>query len=271
VGSGKGGVGKTMVSLGLAYSLVNLGRRVLLVDADLGLANVDLQAGVDPRFTLQDVLFGACALAEAVIRIRQGPDILAAASGAPEMVDLGSARRRLFVEDLVRFAAGYEFVIIDVGAGIGQNVTAFLAAAPEVLVVVANEPTSLMDAYALIKTMARQPDPPALAAVVNMVRSQEEGLLLGNRVNAIARQHLGLDLRVAGVIPYDRLVPDAIRARRSIALFAPQSPPALALAALARDIASGRGRPTAGWKPQDRMLEQLVALGGPAGPVEVGG
>ncbi len=261
VGSGKGGVGKTMVSLGLAYSLVALAKRVLVVDADLGLANLDLQAGVDPRFTMQDVLFGKCELPHAVIRIRQGPDILAAASGAPEMVELGSARRNMFVDELVRFAAGYDFVIIDVGAGIGEGVTAFMAAAPEALVVVANEPTSLMDAYALIKTMARRPDPPALSIVVNMVRSQEEGLQLGSRVNAITRRHLGLDLRIAGVIPYDNLVPDAIRARRSIALFAPQSPPALALANLARDIAAGRGQPAEGWKPKERMIEELVALG----------
>lgn len=270
IGSGKGGVGKTMVSLGLAYSLVALGKRVLVVDADLGLANLDLQAGVDPRFTLQDVLFGKCELADAVIRIRQGPDILAAASGAPEMTELGSARRNMFVDALVRFAAGYDFVVIDVGAGIGEGVTAFMAAAPEALVVVANEPTSLMDAYALIKTMMRKPEPPALSVVVNMVRSREEGLQLGNRVNAVTRQHLGLDLRIAGVIPYDTLVPDAIRARRSIVLFAPQSPPALALANLARDVAAGRGRPAEGWKPKERMIEELVALGGRSAAKEGG-
>ncbi len=258
-----------MISLGLAYSLVNVQRRVLLVDADLGLANVDLQAGVDPRFTLQDVVFGKCALNEAVIRIKHGPDILAAASGSPEMVELGGARRQMFVEELVRFAAEYDFMVFDVGAGIGHGVTSFLAAAPEVMVVVANEPTSIMDAYALVKTMARRPQPPSIAAIINMVRSREEGLLLGQKINAITRRHLDLDLRVAGVVPYNHVVPDAIRARRSITLFAPKSPPALALAALAADLAAARNLPDSAFRQGNRMLDQLVALSAPQGPGEI--
>lgn len=261
VGSGKGGVGKTMVSVGLSYMLAQRGHRVLLMDADLGLANVDLQIGVDPHFTLQDVIFGKCALAEAVLTLDEGPDLLAAASGSPELVDMGSARRQLFVEELVRFAGRYDFLIIDVGAGIGDNVTAFLAAVPEVLVVVANEPTSIMDAYALVKTLAQQPDPPIMLAVVNMARSLAEGEQLAHRLNAIVQKYVRRELPLAGIIPYDPAVGNAIRARRPVVRYAPTSAPTCALESLAEFVASGRSYLRAGICDQQPLFDRLMNLG----------
>lgn len=261
VGSGKGGVGKTMVSVNVGYCLARLGFRVLIVDADLGLANVDLQIGITPGFTLQDVLFGKCSMNQAVTRIVNGPDVLAAASGAPEMADLGNARRQMFAEELVRFAARYDFLIIDVGAGIGRGVTDFLSAAPEVLVVVANEPTSIMDAYALIKTMIKSPSPPFMAAVINQVRSTEEGHLLATRINSITKRFLGIELPVAGIIPYDRAISDSIRARTPVVLHAPQSLPVLALQDMAQELTSGRHRQRAAARSQTAVLEQLLTLG----------
>jgi len=261
VGSGKGGVGKTMVSVGLSYALVRRGYRVLIVDADLGLANVDLQIGVDPQFTLQDVVFGKCTVEDAVIPVPNGPDVLAAASGSPELVDMGSARRQMFVDQLVKFAGRYDFFVIDVGAGIGQNVTAFLAAAPEALVVVANEPTSLMDAYALIKTLCRMPEPPFMQAVINMVKTLEEGDMLAGRLNLIAQRFLGVELPVAGVIPYDPAVGDAIRARQSIMRYAPQSLAALALDDMVETLTSGRSYQKAGVRSSRQVFDRLIDLG----------
>ncbi len=220
IGSGKGGVGKTVVSVGLSLALSELGRRVLLFDGDIGLANIDLQMGLVPEFTLQDVIFGQCQLEQAVLHVEGGPDVLVSASGSPDLVDLSDARRRLFIEELFRFAARYDVFLVDTGAGIGRSTTDFLAACPEVLVVLTNEPTSLMDAYALIKTLHLRSKGQGLGVVVNMVDSLDEGEELFGKLNGIARQFIGASLSLEGVIVYDRRVSEAIRNQRSIVSYA---------------------------------------------------
>ena len=155
---------------------------MLILDADLGLANVDIQMGLEPTRTLQDVVFSNCSLEDAVVHVPNGPDVLPSSSGTPEMADMGNARRQMLADDLLRFAANYDFLLIDTGAGIGKGVTTFLAAAPEVLIVVANEPTSIMDAYSLIKVLHRATPCPRIRIVANMVRSLEEGERLAERL-----------------------------------------------------------------------------------------
>ncbi len=236
VGSGKGGVGKTMVSVGLACCLAERDFRVLMVDADLGLANIDLQMGVDPLYTLQDVIYGGCPLEQAVTHVRKGIDLLAAVSGAKEMMELGNARRQMVVSDLMRFAGRYDYLIIDAAAGIGGNVVSFLSASPEVLVVVANEPTSIMDAYSLIKVLRSEKPSPAIMLTINMVRSLEEGKTLAHRLNETAKRYLGIELPLAGIITYDEAVGDAIRLRTPLMHHAPGAPPVVCLRELSRFI-----------------------------------
>lgn len=238
VGSGKGGVGKTVVSVGLSVSLVEMGYRVLLFDADLGLANVDLQIGVDPVFTLQDVVYGDCPLERAVVRRAGQPDILAASSGAREMATMSEARRDLLVDELIAFSAGYDFLVVDTEAGIGPAAIAFLSAMPQVNIVVANEPTSVMDAYSLIKILSSQTAAPEVRLVVNGVRSEEEGHGLAKRLNETAARFIGRTFETAGVVLHDPVVGDAIRARQSVVQYAPQSAPAIGLRRLAQTVVS---------------------------------
>lgn len=252
VGGGKGGVGKTMISVGVATALVESGYRVLLFDADLGLANVDLHLGAEPAFTLQDVVYGNCPLSRAVVSVPGGPDILAASSGAQEMVTMGAARRDLLVDELIRFAAGYDYLIIDTEAGIGPGAVAFLKAMPMVNIVVANEPTSIMDAYSLIKILAAGPAAPEIRLVLNMVKSMEDGRELARRLNEIATKYMGRRLDVAGMVLHDPIVGDAIRARRSVVQYAPNSAPAHGLRELARQLVSiGR------WREQGPFSREL--------------
>lgn len=259
VASGKGGVGKTVVSIGLAINLAKKGFRVLMLDADLGLANVDIQIGVDPKMTIQDVIFGGKRLDEVVVSVREGLDLLASSTGAAEMADMGSARRSLFVDELLAFAAGYDFLIIDVAAGIGQSITAFLQSSPEVLIVVANEPTSIMDAYSLIKVVGKSPVPPRMHIVINMVKRIEDGEHLYGKLDGITRRFLGQSYPCVGVLPYDPVVGDAIRARRSVAEYAPGSAASICLKEVAEGVIE-RGR---GGQPGD-VAELIRKLAGAA-------
>lgn len=255
IGSGKGGVGKTVVSVGLSMALSELGKNVLLFDGDMGLANVDLQMGLVPEYTLQDVLFGQCNLAQACQSVPGGPDVLVSASGAPELVDLSDARRRLFIEELFRFASKYDYFVVDTGAGIGRATTDFLAACPEVLVVLTNEPTSLMDAYALIKTLHLRAAGQGLGVVVNMVDSLDEGEALFDRLNRIARQFIGADLILEGIIVFDRRVSEAIRRQRSIVQYAAQGAVAHCLRDLAAQL-TRRPRRAAPRPAMEQWIEQ---------------
>jgi flagellar biosynthesis protein FlhG len=270
IGSGKGGVGKTALCVNLSYCLARMNRKVLLLDADLGLANVDIQMGIEPARTLQDVVFGHCAIEEAVVHIPDGPDILPSSSGTPEMADMGNARRQLLSEELLRFAAHYDFLLIDTGAGIGKGVTTFLASAPEVLVVVANEPTSIMDAYSLIKVLHRERPCPRIRIVANMVRSLEEGERLAERLQGITQRFLGMDLPLAGSIPFDQSLRDAIRTRRPLINLAPGCAAIQCVEDLARSlIADRRGArmdPAASTNLFSKLVDVAVKTEGTATP-----
>lgn len=261
IGSGKGGVGKTVCSVGLSTALTRMGYRVLLFDADLGLANVDLQIGANPVFTLQDVVYGNCALERAVVSVPNGPDILAASSGSREMVAMGEARRDLLVDQLIKYAASYDYLIIDTEAGIGSGAITFLSAVPQVGVVVANEPTSIMDAYALIKILYESPNPPEIRLIINQVRDIEEGKVLAERLNGIARRFLGRSLEVAGIITHDLVVGDAIRARRSVVTYAPKSGPAQCLQALARTVSANVQAREHGKALNRDVFDRLTGMG----------
>jgi flagellar biosynthesis protein FlhG len=241
VASGKGGVGKTVVSIGVSMGLAAAGKKVLVLDADLGLANVDIQLGVEPRMTIQDVIQGGQSLADVVLPVRENLDLLASSSGAAEMADMGSARRGMFVDELLAFAAGYDYLIIDVAAGIDQSVTAFLQSTPEVIAVVANEPTSIMDVYSMIKTVTRSGNGPDIGIVVNMVRTLDEGERLYAKLSAIVYRFLGRRYPCLGVVPYDPVVGDAIRARKPVMEYAPATGPSICLKEIADGlIRSGR-------------------------------
>ena len=258
VGSGKGGVGKTVVSIGLSLSLARSGYRVLILDADLGLANVDLQLGLDPKYTLQDVVFGQCSLSDAVMSVEDNLDMLPSSTGAPEMVEMGNARRQLLVDDLISFASEYDYLVIDVAAGIGRSITEFLSASPEVIVVVANEPTSVMDAYSLVKILLKQEEPPSIMMVVNMVRSLDEGETLVKRLNSVTDNFLGVQLPLAGTVLFDENVRNAVRSRESVLSYAPESSSSQCIKELARYIVSGQHIAGKGIRKANGIFDKLA-------------
>ncbi len=224
--SGKGGVGKTNVSANMAYIMATrFGLRVLVLDADLGLGNMDVLFNIRPRYTLQDVLMGDRSLPEILVRGPGGILILPAASGVEEMTSLSRDQNLRLLEEFENLSSDLDVLLIDTGAGISENVLTFNLASRETVVVVTPEPTSRTDAFALMKVLfRRQPDKPFLF-LANMVRDRQEGVALFDLVSRVADSFLpGLALSFAGHLPADPALTQAVRAQKAIAEMLPGAP-----------------------------------------------
>lgn len=224
IASGKGGVGKTWFSITLAHLFARAGRRTLLFDGDIGLANVDVQLGLTPQRDLGAVFAGQCTMAEAVTHYEQGKfDILAGRSGSTSMAGLGAARMQPAVQQLLELAHQYDYVLIDLGAGIEQHVQVMSQIANRVVVVLTDEPTSLTDAYAFIKLCIARENPPQVQVVVNQAQSQKEGEQTYAAINRATTNFLKYSPPLLGVIRKDNKVKDAIRSQSSLLEKAPHT------------------------------------------------
>lgn len=224
VASGKGGVGKTWFSITLAHLFARAGRRTLLFDGDIGLANVDVQLGLTAKYDLGAVFSGQRLMKDSITHYEQGKfDILAGRSGSTSMASLGATRMQPAAEQLVALAAEYDHVIIDLGAGIEQHVQVMSALASKVIVILTDEPTSLTDAYAFIKLCVTRPNPPAIHVVVNQSASQKEGEATFAAINRATENFLKFSPTLLGVIRKDNKVKDSIRAQSSIIDKAPHT------------------------------------------------
>ena len=258
VTGGKGGVGKTNVSVNLGVALCKLGRRVTLLDADLGLANVDVLLGLKPRRNLADVLEGHATLAEVVVPGPSGLRIVPAASGTQAMVQLGPREHAGLISAFSEIAHQMDVLIVDTAAGISDEVISFLLAAQEIIVVVCNEPTSITDAYALIKVLNSQYGVKRVRVLANMVRSQQEGKSVFAKLVTVTERFLEVTLEYAGWIPFDEHVRRAVQRQRSVVDAYPSSKASQSFMELAREVdrwpvpAAPRGH-------LEFFVEQLVA------------
>lgn len=233
VTSGKGGVGKTCVSVNLAYWLSKLGARVLLLDADLGLANVDVVLGLRPKFTLEDVLDGKKELSDVLMDGPAGMRILPASSGVAEMADLGDEAKMQIFQELDTLAEPFDYLIVDTGAGISRNVLYFNNAVQDIIVVATPEPTSITDAYALMKVLSEKRDGYRFRVLANMVESKSEGKEVFRRLSSVADRFLGISVGYIGHILHDPNVPNSIRQQKAFSTLFPKSPAARTMRAIA--------------------------------------
>ena len=234
VASGKGGVGKTSVSINLAAALVNAGQRTLLLDTDLGLANVDVMLGLSPRFTLADVIAGRCELRDTVLEGPNGLMIVPAASGKRHMTELTPQQHVGLVHAFSELDIPIDTMVVDNAAGIADGVLTFCQAAQDVVVVVCDEPASVTDAYALIKVLSRERGVARVQVLANQVQHPVEGKQLFEKLERVTSRFLDVTLGYLGAIPRDEWLRRAIQRQESVVDAFPSSPSALAFRDIAR-------------------------------------
>lgn len=240
VTSGKGGVGKTNIAANLAYLFSTQGKRVLLLDADAGLANIDVLLGIAPRYNLCHVLRGEKSLSEVVVRGPGGVMIVPAASGIQEMAELSRGHKMTLIEELECFGEKPDIMVIDTAAGINGNVTYFNMAANEIIVVLSPDPTSLTDAYALIKVLNRGYAIRDFLVMVNLARSAEEALRVFRRLSAATDRFLDLRVEYLGYVGYDRTVTESVRQQALFTEMFPSTRASRLLGAIADTLMNDR-------------------------------
>lgn len=234
--SGKGGVGKTHCSINLAIALARLGKNVLVLDADLGLANVDVMLGLKPQGTLHDVILGSKTLSEIILDGPEGIAVIPSSSGIQSLCTLSAAERVFLLQEIERVAADFDYLLIDTSAGISTEVMYFNSASAEVVCVITGEPTSLTDAYATIKVLGQQYGEKNIAIIANNVPNAEEGLKSFNRLARSVQRFLQVELSYLGAIPTDASVGHAVQEQRAVIDMFPSSRAAVAVAGIARRI-----------------------------------
>jgi flagellar biosynthesis protein FlhG len=236
VTSGKGGVGKTQLSANLAVALAQDGKRVLLLDADLGLASLDLALGLSPDANLLSVLKGERTVREIIVEGPSGVHLIPACPGRYDMANLTVAQREHLWTLVQEASADFDVLIIDTGAGIGSSAVGFASYAHDVLLVTTPDPTALRDAYAMAKVLHRRAGVERVQVIANQVDSERAGAELHERMRAIVNRFLTLDLAYLGAIPLDPSVRESNVAGKPFVLRAPGSPAARAVGNLVRRL-----------------------------------
>ncbi len=240
VASGKGGVGKTNLAVNLGLALARRRLRVALLDADLGTANADIVLGLHPRYHLHHLVTGQKQLSEIIVEAPFGLKVIPGASGLPELADLPERQREQLLHSLQMLDGLVDLLLIDTGAGVDRKVIQFIQAAGEVLIVTTPEPTAITDAYAMIKILNSYHVPVDIRVVVNNARHREEGEITGRKLTTVAHQFLGRQIDVLGVVPYDDMVPRAVRAQSPLLQSYPRSPAAQAITRLSEQLWTGQ-------------------------------
>ncbi|MDR0842488.1 MAG: MinD/ParA family protein [Acidobacteriota bacterium] len=237
VTSGKGGVGKTNVVANLSVGLSELGKKVVVLDADFGLANLDVLLGLAPRYHLGHVLYGDKSLHEIMVQGPKGIYIIPASSGLQRMSDLTAAQRKLLIDSFTNLDMDIDYLIIDTAAGISRNVISILLSAHEVLVVSAPEPTAIVDAYAIIKIVLAEDSEKTIQVIINSVERVEDAHEVFCQINSVVKRFLNRGIDYLGHIERDAHVPRAVKVQMPVLHRFPNAPASICFRDLARRIA----------------------------------
>jgi flagellar biosynthesis protein FlhG len=268
VTGGKGGVGKTNVSVNLGVAMSELGHRVMLLDADLGLANIDVVLGLHPKYDISHVMSGERGLDEVIVQGPLGMRIIPGASGIQALAEMGPAEHAGLIRAFSDVAGDVDTLIVDTAAGISDTVLSFSRASHEVVVVVCDEPASITDAYAIIKLLNRDYGHQRFRILANMVRSAQEGRDLYNKMCRVTDRYLDVTLGFMGAIPYDDNLRKAVRSQRPVVQAFPRSRVAQGFRNLARKV-DAWPQPRGASGQVQFFVERLIEYSGDYGEVPV--
>ena len=223
VTSGKGGVGKTNIAANLALALCQMGHRVVLIDVDLGLANVDIVLGMTPTFNLGHVFRGEKTLREVIVEGPLGLKVLSGGSGVTDLANLNGWRLEVFIKSLEQLNREFDFVILDTGAGIHRSVLSFVLAATEILVVTTPEPTAITDAYGLLKVIHGQNPQAKVRLVVNMAKSPNEAEAVADKLNSVLLEYVKWEVEYIGYILQESQIAKAVSDQQPVLLAFPSA------------------------------------------------
>lgn len=238
--SGKGGVGKSNVSINLAIQFVKMGKKVIILDADFGLANIEVMFGVIPRYNLSDIMFKGKDIKEIITKGPLDIGFISGGSGIAKLVNLDREGLKRLVNKMSELEEMYDVIIIDTGAGIADSVMEFLVASPETIIVTTPEPTSITDSYALLKSLSLHPQfnekEAKVKMIANRVESEKEGQILHEKLNLVVSRFLGIDVEYLGYIPQDNCVTKAVMNQNPVSICYPNAPASKAFENLANRL-----------------------------------
>jgi flagellar biosynthesis protein FlhG len=245
ISGGKGGVGKTLFSANLAYSCAALGQRVLVIDGDLGLSNLDVVMNLRTRGSIDDVLAGECGINDVIIQYGPGLDVLPASSGFLKVAELDRVHKLILLDQVEAIETEYDLILIDTPAGVSRTVQHWAASAAEVVIVVTPEPTSLADGYATMKILKETTNENSFSLLVNMAQGPEEGLQIFDRFSNAAEEFLGVKVNYLGAVPYDSNAKLSIRHRALLCKNFPFSKASVAIGAISSHLSAKSDNATA--------------------------
>jgi len=254
VASGKGGVGKTSVSVNLAIALSRLGVRVLVIDADFGLANVDVMLGATSKYDISCFLRGEKTLHEIIQLGHEGVRFISGGSGVYDLLNIHEDQLADLLANIVKLEAPIEFIIIDTGAGINENVIRMILASSETILVTTPEPTSILDAYALVKTIVKRDDSHPIHVLINKCENYREAQRVQEGFIEVVGRHLGKNIDPLGLIKYNHEVPSSIKRQVPIMVANPGSATAREIENIARVVLNLPGE-----KPSNSILQRVFS------------
>jgi len=261
ISGGKGGVGKTSVSINLAFALARTGRRSLMLDGDLGLANIDTLLGIKPKYNLSHLLDGSCSIQDVVTPVSSGIDLIPAASGVSRMADLCKAEQLGLISSFSGLTNHYDNLIIDCAPGIDPATLQLISTAHEIVLVVVDEPASMTDAYATIKVLKNTYGITRFRILINMTRRPDQASAVFQKISRVADRYLDVALHFEGGIPFDERLVHAIKGRESVVQRYPTTPAAGAFGRFARTVSNWSPPARLNGKPEffiERMVDNRI-------------
>ena len=264
ISSGKGGVGKSTVTLNLSFCLAKAGFRTILLDADMGMGNIDIMLGAVAKYNLYHVVHRFKGIDEIVLHVADGLDIIPGGSGISELADLGDAELDHLIQEFAKLDGQYDYMLIDTGAGISKQVMRFLLAADEIIVVTTPEPTSFTDAYGLIKSLHACRYDSKVHLIMNRVMNDAEGQIMADKFKRVSQKFLEREINCLGSIRRDSNVEDSIRNHQVIVEAIPNGPTAKSILAIAEKLTHStseqNAQPTVGGEGIRGFFKKLFGL-----------